>query len=80
MKIFGKFIISKGFNYIPVLNPITAPDSIKALKPDIILVYISMEDLNMLHEIDTIRNQPINIPIIVISDQLDKKSAVSLSN
>ncbi|MCK5346737.1 MAG: response regulator, partial [Candidatus Heimdallarchaeota archaeon] len=80
IKILGKFIISKGYNYIPVLNPKTAPDSIKALKPDVILVYISMENLNMLQVIDDIRNQQINIPIIVISDQIDKKSAVSLSN
>lgn len=80
LKILGKFIISKGYNYIPVLNQKTAPDSIKALKPDVILVYISMEDLDMLQVIDTIRNHQINIPIIVISDQLDKRSAVRLSN
>jgi len=80
MKIFGKFVFSKGYNYIPALNPKTVLDTIKNLKPDVILMYISMDDLNILQLIAAIRSQGITIPIIAISDKLDKRSAVSLSS
>ena len=79
-KIFGKYFVSKGYKFLPLTDPAAAVNIISTHNPDVILAYITATQSDGIETIRTIRNQAPDLPIIVISDVIDRKQILSLRN
>ncbi|MBN1292502.1 MAG: HDOD domain-containing protein [Candidatus Latescibacteria bacterium] len=79
-KIFGKYFLSRGYNFLPLADTTAIMNTITQKKPDVILAYITANQSEDVDTIRIIRNQAPLLPIIVISDNIEKKHILSLRN
>lgn len=73
LKMFEKYLTSRGYKFLPVQDPSTVLKHIKTHKPDIILMHISVNYPNMVNIIKAIRKLDLKIPLIVITPDINKK-------
>lgn len=80
LRMFGKFFIAHGYQFIPVSDPRTFLKHITTRKPDIIIMDIVVGEIRGENLIKAMRKCGVSTPVFVVSGHLNKKILLDLRN